>query len=84
MEPFLNQLFSQQYTTCKGKESESGIASVGRCDEEHNNGKVKASSSTNASGTQGNSLETKNKEGMAKNKFTKSIWRKKEAQHKHK
>ncbi|KAK3222359.1 hypothetical protein Dsin_009384 [Dipteronia sinensis] len=83
MEPFLNQLFSQQYTTRNGKESESGIASGGRCDEENSNGKVKASSSTNASGTQGNSLETKNK-GMAKNKFTKSIWRKKEAQHKHK
>ncbi|KAK4842428.1 hypothetical protein QYF36_021493 [Acer negundo] len=83
MEPFLNQLFSQQYTTHKGKESESGIASGGRCDKENNNGKVKASSSTNASGTKGNSLETKNK-GMAKNKFTKSIWPKKEAQHKHK
>ncbi|KAL5760633.1 hypothetical protein ACOSQ2_019471 [Xanthoceras sorbifolium] len=77
MEPFLNQLFLQQYTTRKGKESESGIASGGRCDEENNDGKV----ATNASGNQGSTQETENK-GMAKNKFNKSIWR--EKRHKHK
>ncbi|KAK2636004.1 hypothetical protein Ddye_030796 [Dipteronia dyeriana] len=48
MEPFLNELFLQQ---CKGKESDSDIASGGNCDEGNNDSKGKASTSsaTNAS-----------------------------------
>ncbi|KAK4842510.1 hypothetical protein QYF36_022900 [Acer negundo] len=81
MEPFLNELFLQQ---CKGKESESDIASGGNCDEGKNDSKGKASTSsaTNASTTKGSSNQETKSKGMTQNKFNKSIWRKRGQEHK--
>ncbi|KAI9169780.1 hypothetical protein LWI28_017556 [Acer negundo] len=81
MEPFLNELFLQQ---CKGKESESDIASGGNCDEGKNDSKGKASTSsaTNASTTKGSSNQETKSKGMTQNKFNKSVWRKRGQEHK--
>ncbi|KAK0573169.1 hypothetical protein LWI29_003912 [Acer saccharum] len=81
MEPFLNELCLQQ---CKGKESESDIASCGNCDEGNNDSKGKASTSlaTNASITKGSSNQKTKNKGMTQNKFNKSIWQKKGQEHK--
>ncbi|KAL5760654.1 hypothetical protein ACOSP7_019164 [Xanthoceras sorbifolium] len=73
MEPFLNKLFLQLRANYEGKESETGIVSSGKGDEENNDneaaecsnsydkGKMGASSTTDATGNDGSRHENENK-----------------------